>query len=379
MAGTIARFTKEYPEFPIVEFLDHSAFDELISIDLEQDTYKFIFNVEQKYWSPSMEGTYSTFIEYVGTRMVHPEDRHIYLDMMNPERLPIHLEAADNVLDFEFRVRNTHGGWHWCEQYVVSGAHHGVPDGLCYCYVFDIQSRKDREEGKTRVSYKTDIHYDPLTGLPREKDFYAQAELMLADADTNWLLVAIDLQHFKLFNEWYGRELGDHVLADIGRELVNTAETCRGVSGYIGGDDFALLVPAEQFSVDGLYQKLQAIINEHGVSIGFLPALGACYSNGNTSIYTLHDEASLACQEAKKDYKTRVIFYSSSLVQQTADDYRTLSAFKDALANDEITFFLQPQCRAVNGQIVGAEALARWIRPDGSMIPPFKFVPTLER
>lgn len=379
MAGTIAKFSKEHPEFPIVEFLDHSAFDELISIDLGQDTYKFIFNVEQKYWSPSMEGTYSTFIEYVGTHMVHPEDRHIYLDMMNPERLPIHLEAADNVLDFEFRVRNTHGGWHWCEQYVVSGAHHGVPDGLCYCYVFDIQSRKDREEGKTRVSYKTDIHYDPLTGLPREKDFYAQAELMLADADTNWLLVAIDLQHFKLFNEWYGRELGDHVLADIGRELVNTAETCRGVSGYIGGDDFALLVPAEQFSVDGLYQKLQAIINEHGVSIGFLPALGACYSNGNTSIYTLHDEASLACQEAKKDYKTRVIFYSSSLVQQTADDYRTLSAFKDALANDEITFFLQPQCRAVNGQIVGAEALARWIRPDGSMIPPFKFVPTLER
>lgn len=379
MAGTIARFSKEHPEFPIVEFLDHSAFDELISIDLEQDTYKFIFNVEQKYWSPSMEGTYSTFIEYVGTRMVHPEDQHVYLDMMNPEQLPIHLEAADNVLDFEFRVRNTHGGWHWCEQYVVSGAHHGVPDGLCYCYVFDIQSRKDREEGKTRVSYKSDIHYDPLTGLPREKDFYAQAELMLANTDTNWLLVAIDLQHFKLFNEWYGRELGDHVLADIGRELVNTAEACRGVSGYIGGDDFALLVPAEQFSVDALYQKLQAIINEHGVSIGFLPALGACYSNGNTSIYTLHDEASLACQEAKKDYKTRVIFYSSSLVQQTADDYRTLSAFKDALANDEITFFLQPQCRAVNGQIVGAEALARWIRPDGAMIPPFKFVPTLER
>lgn len=379
MSGTIARFSKEHPEFPIVEFLDHSAFDELISIDLENDAYKFIFNVEQKYWSPSMEGTYSTFIGYVGTRMVHPEDQHIYLDMMDPEKLPIHLEAADDVLDFEFRVRNNNGGWHWCEQYVVSGTHHGVPDGLCYCYVFDIQSRKDRESGKTRVSYRTDVHCDPLTGLPREKDFYAQAELILADTDTNWLLVAIDLQHFKLFNEWYGRDLGDHVLADIGHELVNTAREHHGVSGYIGGDDFALLVPADHFSVEKLYQKLHDIINEHGVSIGFLPALGACCSNGSTSIYTLHDEASLACQEAKKDYKTRVIFYSSSLVQQTAEDYRTLSAFKDALANDEITFFLQPQCRAVNGQIVGAEALARWIRPDGTMIPPFRFVPTLER
>ena len=96
MAGTIARFSKEYPEFPIVEFLDHSAFDELISIDLEQDTYRFIFNVEQKYWSPSMEGVYSAFINYVGTRMVHPEDQQLYLDMMDPQRLPIHLEAADD-------------------------------------------------------------------------------------------------------------------------------------------------------------------------------------------------------------------------------------------------------------------------------------------
>ncbi|MBQ6326077.1 MAG: hypothetical protein IJI26_08445 [Clostridia bacterium] len=105
MAGTIARFSKEYPEFPIVEFLDHSAFDELISIDLEQDTYRFIFNVEHKYWSPSMEGAYGAFIDYVGTRMVHPENQPLYLDMMNPERLPIHLEAADGCFPDSYRAR----------------------------------------------------------------------------------------------------------------------------------------------------------------------------------------------------------------------------------------------------------------------------------
>ncbi len=379
MAGTIVRFSKEHPEFPLVEFLDHSAFDELIAIDLEEDTYKFIFNVEQKYWSPSMEGTYSAFYAYAGRNMIHPEDRQTYLEMMDPKALPIHLEAADGILDFEFRAQNTNGGWHWCEQYVVSGIRHGVPDGLAYCYVFDIQSRKDREAGRTRVAYRRDVQYDQLTSLPREKDFYTHAEAMLAETDKEWLLVAIDLQHFKLFNEWYGRGLGDHVLSDIGHELSSIAEAHGGVAGYIGGDDFTLLVPAANFSIDALYQKLHDIINEHGVSIGFLPAIGACRSKENASIYTLYDEASLACQEAKKDYKTRVIYYSSSLVQQTADDYKTLSAFKDALANGEITFYLQPQCRAVNSQIVGAEALARWVKPDGTMIPPFKFIPTLER
>ena len=333
MADTIARFLKDHPEFPIVEFLDHSAFDELISIDLQQDSYKFIFNIEQKYWSPSMEGTYSTFYRYAGTHFVHPEDRDLYLDLMDPDALSIHLAAAGGMLDFEFRAQNADGGWHWCEQYVVSGVVHGVPEGLCYCYVFDIQNRKDRESGKTRVSHQPNMHIDLLTGLPREKDFYTQADLRLADTATNWLLIAIDLQHFKLFNEWYGRVLGDHVLADIGQELKRIADARSGLAGYIGGDDFALLVPASSYDVDTLYQKLQDIIASHGVSIGFLPALGACYSRGSTSIYTLHDEASLACQEAKKDYKNRVIYYSSSLVQQTAEDYRTLSAFKDALAN----------------------------------------------
>lgn len=379
MAGTIVQFSKEHPDFPLVEFLDHSAFDELIAIDLSQDTYKFIFNVDEKYWSPSMEGKYSTFYRYVGENILHPDDRQTYLEMMDPEALPIHLEAAEGILDFEFRVSNGNGGWRWCEQFVISGVRHSVPGGLAYCYIFDIQSRKDREEGKTRVVYRKDVYYDRLTNLPREKDFYVQAESMLADTDKEWLLIAIDLQHFKLFNEWYGRKLGDRVLSKIGRALAEIVRTHGGVAGYIGGDDFTLLVPSEHFDVNALYQKLQGIINEHGVFIGFLPALGACRSRENTSIYTLHDEASLACQEAKKDYKTRVIFYSTSLVQQTADDYKTLSAFKDALANGEITFFLQPQCRAVNSQIVGAEALARWIKPDGAMIPPFKFIPTLER
>ena len=85
----------------------------------------------------------------------------------------------------------------------------------------------------------------------------------LANVKINWLLVAIDLQNFKLFNEWYGRERGDQVLAAIGHELGQIADAHSGVAGYFGGDDFALLVPAGHFDADELFERILGIITEH--------------------------------------------------------------------------------------------------------------------
>jgi len=379
MAGIIAQFAAKHPEFPIVDFLELSSFDELIAVNLEEDTYRFIFNVDQKYQVPSMEGRYSSFYTHVGNRIVHPEESALYLEMMNPDTLVEQLRDGNGIVNFEFRAQSRRGDWRWCEQYVICGEKHGVPQGLIYCYVFDIQTRKDREEGKMHVSYLGPASLDALTGLPREKDFYAAANEMLADTGVNWLMIAIDLQHFKLLNEWYGRELGDRILSGIGQELAKTAKVHKGFAAYMGGDDFALLIRAEEFSTEDLYSRLLAVLSDAGVSIGFLPAIGACSSGGEPVAYTLYDEATLACQEAKKDYRRRVVFYSASLTRQSAEDYKVLSDFKKALASGEITFYLQPQCRAVNGKIVGAEALARWVRADGSVVPPGVFVPTLEK
>ena len=71
MAGIIAQFAAKHPEFPIVDFLELSSFDELIAVNLEEDTYRFIFNVDQKYQVPSMEGRYSNVGAVVGA--TYPE------------------------------------------------------------------------------------------------------------------------------------------------------------------------------------------------------------------------------------------------------------------------------------------------------------------
>ncbi len=310
--------------------------------------------------------------------MVSPED----LEKVEQE---IHTQTIENDSRHDYvyyRVITKYGETKYVEDFghLVSD-----DDGDSFFYVFIVEVDRERyqelqrSDWEKRVGYRHGEPHNALTGIHAEHEFYAKCEQCLSEVRINWLLVAIDLQNFKLFNEWYGREAGDRVLSDIGRELGVIAEQQEGVAGYLGADDFALLVPAGYFDADDLYHRIHNIVINHGASVGFLPVIGASYSRGVESAYSLYDQASLARQEAKNDAKAHIKFFSQAMVSRVEEDHRVLSEFKEALANGEITFYLQPQCHSANGQILGAEALARWIKPDGRLIPPYSFIPTLER
>ena len=310
--------------------------------------------------------------------MVHPED----IDRVENEIYSQTFHSGDRHDYVYYRIRTKQGEVKFVEDfghlvYNVDG------ESFFYVFIVDVEESEyeklDHTSWEERIVYRRSERRDALTGLIYEDAFYFACKRNLANVRINWLLIAIDIQNFKLFNEWYGREKGDQILAAIGHELSQIADAHSGVAGYFGGDDFALLVPAGHFDVDALFECIYSIITGQGASVGFLPAIGASYSHGNMSPYTLYDQASIACHEAKGDRKARVKFFSQAMVSRAEEDYKVLLEFKDALSDGEITFYLQPQCRSANGQIVGAEALARWIRPDGKVVPPISFIPVLER
>lgn len=310
--------------------------------------------------------------------MVYPED----LDRVESEIYAQTFACGERHDYVHYRIQTKQGEIRYVEDFGHLVYDH---DGSAFFYVFaevveEAEYRRmNQADWEARVGYRKSEKRNALTGLMFEKSFYAACEQNLADVKVNWLLFAIDLQHFKLFNEWYGREAGDNVLSAVGHELGLIAREHGGVAGYFGSDDFALLVPAAHFDADALFARIHSAVIRHGASVGFQPAIGASYSQGIMSAYTLYDQASLAGNEAKGDPKARVKFFSQAMVSKAEEDHRVLSEFKNALANNEISFYLQPQCRSMTGQIVGAEALARWIRPDGKMVPPPSFIPTLER
>ena len=221
---------------------------------------------------------------------------------------------------------------------------------------------------------------DELTGLLREKSFFAIARKRITEEKLNgWCLVSIDIEHFKLFNDWYGREAGDILLQKIGNVLEREEKETQGLAGYLGQDDFCLLIPYDSSRIDRLYEEIHELIVEQGTLIGFLPAFGISLVDGSIPVMDLLDRASLATDQVKGDFHSRIRLYRPSMHRKTEEEYFLLSEFQNGLKKKELFFCLQPRCRISTGRIVGAEALARWKTADGKVLLPAVFVPILEK
>ena len=366
----------------MMEYLDNSSFDELGEIDLSHDHCRNLYHMEGKYFVPLMDSSFSAMRRFALENMIHPDDRTIYADLMEPESMERRLAESPTpgFVKAQMRYRLLDGSWRWTENILAGGEKNGLAPGIVRMYIFDIQNQKDRREGRVSA-YLGRRDYDELTGLPREKDFFAEGRNVIREHPEGWCLIALDIENFKLFNDWYGREAGDALLAKVGTLLQNAARDSGGLAGYLGQDDFCLIAPFDQGRIDHLYRELQALVtkSDDTSSVGFLPALGIALVEDGAQILDLFDRAAFAARKIKGDFHTRILVYQPSMLEQTEEEYRILSDFQSGLKRGEIYFCLQPQCRVSSGRVVGAESLARWRRADGSRIPPDAFVPVLEK
>ena len=193
-------------------------------------------------------------------------------------------------------------------------------------------------------------------------------------------MVAIDIEHFKLFNEWYGIAAGDLFLRAIAKELKTISQQLRGIAGYLLGDDFALLIPYHNNHTKMILDKVMHYIEEFQDKIGFYPALGVCLvDDRNMPSQTIYDRAVIALTSIKGNYAKRIAYYQDKMQLQMEEEHKLLLDFQNAIENNQFTFYAQPNCNIQTGKIVGAEALVRWQHPKKGIIPPNEFIPILEK
>lgn len=210
--------------------------------------------------------------------------------------------------------------------------------------------------------------------------FFSRCEDARKRKPGNWCCVAIDLDHFKLFNEVYGKERGDQLLARITAILQEAETACGGVSAYLGRDDFALFTQYDRPTIEALFRRTKDAVSELEDTVGFLPAFGIYRLDENDSVHLLmYDKAVKALLEAKQQRIRRICEYDPALYEKEKKEYEILLNLRKAMEQGDVTFYLQPQCRISTQKIVGAEALVRWIAKDGTLIPPNVFIPVLEK
>lgn len=365
------------------EYLDHSFCDEVGIIDFSTDNINIAYHVNGKYFSPVNDGTFHTLFNYILETIVHPEDRAIYADALDPSVVLKHLENGKHPhFRFDhFRFKLLDGSYRWVEQALITGEEYGFKPGQVGFYIFDIQNAKMRESGHSGNESGMFVkHRDELTGLNRANAFFIIAQAAVKKQPTlDWAVASLDIAHFKLFVEWHGRDNGNVLLAHIGAIIDRFCSLCQGVGGYFGKDDFAFLFPYSEEGIQSLYDEIRAAIASFGLTAGFVPAIGIARLNDFGDIKDALDRASLASSKAKTDIRQRIQTYDPADQKRSEKEFRSMLEFMEALKRGEVTFFLQPQCRISTGKIVGAEALARWVKPDGGIVPPIDFIPALEK
>lgn len=221
---------------------------------------------------------------------------------------------------------------------------------------------------------------DSLTGLYRPSEFMRRANTFLKTRrDGTWCVATVDMGHMRLFNEWHGQAEGDRVLADVGTVLKNIENDDMGVAGHWGQDDFCILIPFEHNTIHQIYSRVREAVARHDDGVGFWPSMGVYPIDSSEEItIAAQAKAMYTNQRAKNDFKERIAIFCPAEYEREVAFHRTLTEFQYALSNGRITYHLQPQVDMKTGEIIGAEALTRWIDKDSSLISPATFIPALE-
>jgi len=197
-------------------------------------------------------------------------------------------------------------------------------------------------------------------------------------------LLFIDLDHFKEVNDTLGHKVGDEVLRITARRLQQVLRE-EDTLARLGGDEFTIMIERLRYVADasGLAEKVLAALRDPiyieerefyiGCSIGI-----SIYPDNGDSAQDMLKHADAAMYDAKRDGRNGFRFYSREMTEQAFLRLSLESGLRNALKNDELVVYYQPQVDASNNQLVGLEALVRWRHPENGMMSPAIFIPIAE-
>ena len=227
-----------------------------------------------------------------------------------------------------------------------------------------------------------DQKIDELTGLPYKQNFFNKVHShLLNSGNTKLYMVAIDIDHFKLFNNFYGWEKGDQYLRLMGRFLNEFIRRHGGIAGYLGGDDFAVLCPNKTAAMKELEKKMMQDAKRHRIfGVGFGPKFGFYEIENNAdSVEKIYNNAVIALDSISGDYTKHVAWYDAQMIGKVQNEFELLSDIRRGMEENEFIFYMQPKVNMETKEVVGAEALARWVHHDKGLLSPAVFIPIMEK
>ena len=259
-----------------------------------------------------------------------------------------------------------------------------LPDGGFVTIYTDVTEHRRAAEAIHRLA-----HQDSLTGLANRYTLEARLDQSIADTRRHGgrlALMFIDMDYFKSINDSLGHAVGDQFLLETARRLRATVRendiVCR-----MGGDEFVIVIndvgdSADIASVAGkivasiaqpIFIGTNTLASSASIGISVFP------DNGEDR-NSLMKSADIAMYYAKAAGRGVYRFFDNAMMAAASARLEMEAALRDAIERKELVLHFQPllDIAGTKTTVTGFEALVRWQKPDGTLVPPNSFIPLAE-
>ncbi|MEZ5528566.1 MAG: EAL domain-containing protein [Porticoccaceae bacterium] len=266
------------------------------------------------------------------------------------------------------------------------------PEEVDFVVVDDGQVIPDRRVSERRSSKGRDHYFDNLTSLPNRQMLAESLHDFLESHRDQTVCAAVmmlDLDHFKDINDSWGHGVGDQVIKKIGQALSGLVAG-DNMLARMSGDEFVLFIPQLSEDVSKAARDAQAVAEKLGEAVAspvFLDgheviltaSIGiALVTDAAISADRVLQYADTAMYEAKRKGRNSMAFFDPCITEKAQRQIGMNTRLRKAMDNHEFVLYIQPQISVATGELLGGEALLRWMNSDKITNMPSEFIPVLE-
>ena len=243
--------------------------------------------------------------------------------------------------------------------------------------IFPLFYRLDRSQKELRYR----LYHDPLTGRRNRLSLQDRVKLSLEKGEES-VLMLVKINDFDTINHSIGPVTADALIFSASEHLY--AYLKEGINFYhYEGSTFAFFLANDKQKIKTiqLANKLNSEFSEpilaNGNSLHISLRMGASLCGGAQDTDQVTKQAARALFKAKRFQIDGVSFFTPKMQEEVDARLRIINELQNVVANGELTLYFQPKMD-INKNLLGAEALVRWIQPKHGLIPPDEFIPIAE-
>ena len=224
---------------------------------------------------------------------------------------------------------------------------------------------------------------DQLTGLYNREFFYRYAEQYdryHKDLPTD--AIVLDINHFHMINERYGKAYGDEVLRKIGEKVRDVVKNAGGIVCRRSADTFLVYCP-HRSDYPEILDRVSVLLSGNDKKENRVWLRMGVYADVDKGIdiERRFDRAKQAADTVKNSFAKAIGIYDDSLLEQERQTEELLEDFAAAIREKQFLVYYQPKYDITRSEPVlsSAEALVRWKHPKRGMVSPGAFIPVFEK